>query len=102
MSRYIDAEGLIDRLYEEEFTIVCPLDEVSGVINDEPTADVQPVKHGRWIDAYKNFETAECSLCHSQLEVIFAGEANKTLWNGFKQFYCYCPNCGAKMEGGRK
>lgn len=98
MNRYVDAEGLIDRLYEEEFTIICPLDEVSGVINNEPTADVQPVRHGEWIDVYKSFETAECSLCHSQFEVTFEKESNGALWDGFKRFYNYCPNCGAKME----
>ena len=63
-----------------------------------PAADVAPVVHGKWIDTYKNFETAECSSCHSQFEVTFGGESNGALWDGFKSFYKYCPNCGAKMN----
>lgn len=43
MSRYIDADRLLDALYEHEFTILCPLDEVSNVIDAEPTADVVEV-----------------------------------------------------------
>lgn len=60
--------------------------------------DASPVGHAKWIDTYKNFETAECSSCHSQFEVTFGGESNGALWDGFKSFYKYCPNCGAKMD----
>lgn len=60
--------------------------------------DASPVGHAKWIDIYKNFETAECSSCHSQFEVTFGGESNGALWDGFKHFYKYCPNCGAKMD----
>lgn len=45
MSRYIDADKLLDALYEHEFTILCPLDEVSNVIDEQPTADVVEVVH---------------------------------------------------------
>ena len=50
-----------------------------------PAADVQPVKHGRWIchdDEILGF-TTECSVCHVE---------------GCLDGY-YCPNCGAKMDG---
>lgn len=60
--------------------------------------DASPVGHAKWIDTYKNFETAECSSCHSQFEVTFGSESNGALWDGFKHFYKYCPNCGAKMD----
>lgn len=29
-------------------------------VQDEESADVAPVVHGRWIDVYGSFETAEC------------------------------------------
>ena len=60
--------------------------------------DASPVGHAKWIDIYKNFETAECSSCHSQFEVTFGGESHGALWDVFKHFYKYCPNCGAKMD----
>ena len=63
-----------------------------------PAADVAPVVHGQWLNIYGNFAVAECDQCASQFEVTFDGEANGALWNGFKQFYKYCPNCGAKMD----
>lgn len=41
--RLIDADKLVDALYDNEFATLCPLDEVSGVIDEAPTADVAPV-----------------------------------------------------------
>lgn len=50
-----------------------------------PAADVAPVVHGRWIMHDDEFGlTSECSACH--IETM--GDGN------------YCPNCGAKMDGG--
>lgn len=50
-----------------------------------PSADVAPVRHGKWlhhtmIDGHIH---AECSECH-KVRIIDN----------------YCPNCGAKMDGG--
>ena len=56
------------------------------------------VVHGQWLNFYNDFTVAECDQCASQFEVVFNGEANGALRNGFKQFYKYCPNCGAKMD----
>lgn len=41
--RLIDAEKLVDMLYDNEFAVLCPLDEVSGVVDACPTADAVPV-----------------------------------------------------------
>ena len=48
----------------------------------KPTADVQPVRHGRWENAGRRL-VVRCSCCQKN------GNAG---WN-------YCPNCGAKMDG---
>lgn len=37
--RTIDADKLVDMLYDNEFAALCPLDEVCGVIDACPTVD---------------------------------------------------------------
>ena len=55
------------------------------ILREAPTIDVAPVVHGRWIMHDDEFGlTCECSVCH--IETM--GDGN------------YCPNCGAKMDGG--
>lgn len=41
--RLIDADKLVDALYDNEFATLCPVDEVSGVIDEAPTVDAVPV-----------------------------------------------------------
>lgn len=41
--RLIDAEKLVDMLYDNEFAALCPLDEVSGVVDACPTVAAVPV-----------------------------------------------------------
>ena len=50
-------------------------------------ADVEPVRHGRWVEQEKyTFGTMyDCSICD-----------NRILDNGHS--WNYCPNCGAKMR----
>lgn len=43
MSRLINADKLVDMLYDNEFASLCPLDEVSGVVDACPTVDAVPV-----------------------------------------------------------
>lgn len=60
-----------------------------------PAADVAPVVHGRWIhsryeDCSEQFELVKCSQCnHEAYAMAFYVRGGN-----------YCPNCGAKMEGG--
>lgn len=63
----------------------CGTGDAIDMIEDAPAADVTPVVHGRWIMHDDEFGlTCECSACH--IETM--GDGN------------YCPNCGAKMDGG--
>ena len=55
------------------------------------SADVAPVRHGRWIER-KSLHAesgiiAKCSAC--QKDVQYLGNPLN-----------FCPNCGAKMDGG--
>lgn len=58
------------------------------IIDDEPTIDAEPVKHGRWIETNddKKKRCSECDVIHLIAQYPH-GNAN------------YCPNCGAKMDG---
>ena len=65
-------------------------DEAVTRVENFPAADVAPVRHGRWIE-HKHFNhdhyidsTYECSECN--VEEPLTSD--------------YCPNCGAKMDGG--
>ena len=60
-----------------------------------PTADVEEVRHGYWylLDECAN-AGVYCSVCHKK--VYKKDYANVKLKSKF------CPNCGAKMDGGKK
>ena len=66
-------------------------------ISEAPTvaADVAPVVHARWIhsryeDCSEQFELVKCSQCnHEAYAMAFYVRGGN-----------YCPNCGAKMDGG--
>lgn len=63
-------------------------------IEEAPTIEAEPVRHGRWFGwhgdkrckdgEYRHFRYYECSECGRRSDI-------KTN---------YCPNCGAKMDGG--
>lgn len=82
-----------------------------------PAADVAPVVHGRWIleahDERVNYKwnvTAECSECCDEQKEIWAGffpNVPSPIARGAAlvsaesvKLSNYCPNCGAKMDGG--
>lgn len=69
--------------------------DAKRVLADMAAADVAPVVHGRWIDGAEDFtcgnHNAECSICRCYVS-----------WDGCDEDFNYCPNCGAKMDGGNK
>lgn len=61
------------------------------MIENLHASDVAPVRHGRWID---KGEYAVCMEC---------GGRSSTQYDGVKPIPLmtqFCPNCGAKMDGG--
>ena len=93
------------------------LDRAQRAIFNAPAADVVPVRHGRWLlEANKDKVncrwnvTAECSNCCDEKKEIWAGFfpnvpdwlARDTALIDAKSVKLsnYCPNCGAKMDGG--
>ena len=68
------------------------LDRAQRAILDAPAADVVPVQHGRWIDAYPDIEPNPMFMYGICSECGFE--------QGISKYLSYCPNCGAKMDGG--
>ena len=87
MDEYIPRKALLDWVHE-----FYPEDKVfaSAVIN-APAADVAPVVHGRWVSVPHKLARVS-SVCNRDEPYKFA-DINANV-------YDYCPNCGAKMDGG--
>lgn len=66
-------------------------------LKDLPSADVAPVRHGRWIGT--SYDEYTCSVCGKNVrdEIFYAinPEDRETASMGVAN---YCPNCGAKMD----
>ena len=100
---YIEREELIAEfkrleLGENSFIERVFADGVYAIIEQFPAADVAPVRHGEWLNFYGDFSTAECELCAELYEVSPDESPQKEYFDAFKEFYRYCPNCGAKMD----
>ena len=96
MAEYIERETLYEKAYwhGEHPDIDNPFpDGVDAIdikdVDAIPAADVIPVRHGRWIEheKYTFGVMYGCSICDNL--ILDNGHS----WN-------YCPNCGAKMDGG--
>ena len=96
MSTYIRAV-VAAKAIAEKYGI--PLGDLVDTFADIPAADVAPVRHGEWLNFYGDFSTAECELCAELYEVSPDESPQKEYFDAFKEFYRYCPNCGAKMDG---
>ena len=74
---------------------------VEAIIKNQTAADVEPVRHGRWIEdtydqffkydkhgapVYRKHITYTCSNDYCKIKMLVK--------------FPYCPNCGAKMNGG--
>ena len=89
MSDYIDRQAAIEAVGD-----IHPLDYNSQAIANRlkslPSADVAPVRHGRWIDETFSFSRPRCSVC---------GELCIGLHAFSYVLTDYCPHCGARMDG---
>ena len=97
--RLIDADALIEDLRKDRESVyshvfghvACDSAEELAVdleqtINNQPTIDSVPVVHGEWEFDISGVGHYYCSVCGGRGD--FYGKYN------------FCPNCGAKMDGG--
>ena len=95
MARYIDADALQERL--QDFSDWCRDGRKQGVdfvldysLPNTPTADVQEVKHAKWITCGFFDDFVICSNCKKHKMPIFSLS---------DYIYNFCPYCGARMDG---
>jgi uncharacterized paraquat-inducible protein A len=102
--RLIDADALVAKLQREAQAIrknhpdrtgkimsaTCmAIAEVIMMSEETPVEELEPVRHGRWVNPHMNkyghpcHHCSECGFLESQKDRYF------------------CPNCGAKMDGGK-
>lgn len=98
MPRYINADALRDTIHAHHYVLCDAFNStdygmwtigIYQAIDEQPTADVQEVKHGHWITRNEGnpfLIYGECSVCEF-------GQSLSAYLN-------FCPNCGAKMDGG--
>lgn len=97
---YIERQAAIDAVrqvvikgYDTDYGVI-DSDVIYEVLEDTPAADVVPVVHGEWIDAVIKHDSGEmpiivCDKCSTFYPLQFGASHN------------FCPQCGAKMDGGK-
>lgn len=105
MKEYIEREEImkkfadhVKRSNNSDFAPTPTWNQALQIVEDAPTADVVEVKHGEWWYRPNLIKTkvtkwpvAECDKC---------GMTFCDVINCMSEMYHYCPNCGAKMDGG--
>ena len=105
MAEYIKRTAVFEQ-FDNADADVCETDDFGGVdygfgmknikelINAFPAADVAPVVHGKWIVRFDGpYKRRRCYCSH-------CGKHNGVGGIAKNQEKPYCPNCGAKMDGG--
>ena len=95
---YIAKEFVIDAI-EELKTKPMPkallFDHLTKLIEIFPTENFAPVKHGHWIPQFVSKRgLSDHFMCSECAESTFTPRKFEMIK------YAYCPNCGAKMDGG--
>ena len=84
MADYIDKQAFLDYMKRTDRYFNVKFD-----IENFPNADVAPVRRGRWEEA-SDGDGIVCPFCRTDFCTIIYDT----------EHFNYCPNCGAKMDGG--
>lgn len=89
MDDYIKREALRDALYDADAITMNGV----KILNQFPSSDVEPVKHGQWITG-----TGENGLQKGYRKCSQCGEIVKYGYSLYG-IHNFCNYCGAKMDG---
>ena len=105
MMAYIDRDKLLEELQEEiDFESAMYTEEQNKWFKrglkcayrdakNQPTADVEEVRHGEWMKEGCCFYCSECKKTYGFGSTL-------TIYD-VKRHWLHCPNCGAKTDGGK-
>ena len=95
MAEYIEREALRNALYEADVITM----EGVKILNQFPAADVEQVRHGKWICESVGADVSYfvCSECRREIK-----RTNDYFYKPTKHIAAYFPycHCGAKMDLG--
>lgn len=90
MAEYIEREAAIKELMNDAPEQVgYSREDAADCIRYMDAVDVAPVRHGRWEEA-SDGDGIVCPFCRTDFCTIIYDT----------EHFNYCPNCGAKMDGG--
>lgn len=96
MAEYIEREAILNRLNKVHMDnrpfdagVQFGVDHAISCVIEAPAADVATVVHGQWetVIGSNRKEYMVCTECRVQQELT--------------SLFTYCPNCGARMDGGK-
>lgn len=97
--RTIDANKLVDMLYDNEFAVLCPLDEVSGVVDPCPTVDAVVVTRREDCKHFKSYGTTSLRIDGKNIKAGWCHRRAR-----YDEEYRMPPDgfcsCGERKDGG--
>lgn len=100
--RLIDADalmrefaGFVRKSNNSDFADVPTWNDAVSLLGSAPTIEAEPLRHGHWLytDAWPH--RVYCSVCYRTYAL-----KHWQIWEDGSLARAYCPNCGAKMDGG--
>lgn len=106
MAEYIDKQATIGAIHSAIYSYFCGAEDGDELSEDEklvlsvnkaictaikafPSADVEPVRHGKWIETEDDTIHGYCSVCGWESHLYEDDVIGMP----------YCPNCGARQDG---
>ena len=92
MSRYINA-NLLKAEFTGNFTKDYTVPLIKSIIDQQPTADVEEIRHAKWVHYGEDIQCSNCG--HVSDDICYEGDMDSGYYTVLPR---YCSNCGARMD----